>query len=398
MDKIEELLTRGVTNIIPNKEALKKPLSGGKKLNVYLGIDPTSTKIHLGHGVVLRKLNKLAQLGHNVTFLIGDYTALVGDTSDKNKERPVLTSEQIAENFQTYKKQAQKILDFSKVKVRFNSEWLNKLDSKKFIQLCTLFSLNDFISRELIRKRLDTKTRVGLHEILYPALQGYDSYFLNTDIQIGGTDQTFNMQAGRTLQKLWRNKESFIISTEFLIGTDGRKMSKSWENAIWLDDNPNDMYAKIMAINDDLILPYFTIGTNLPMNAVNQMASDLQKGQHPMFIKHLLATQIVLELHSPEAATQAKENFEKTVQQKAAPENIPVFKLPQSLTSGATVAEVLVTANLASSKTEAKRLIGQGGVAIDDQTVSDTNSQIKIKNDMIIRVGKRKFVRIRMSV
>ncbi|MEK7517056.1 MAG: tyrosine--tRNA ligase [Patescibacteria group bacterium] len=397
MDKIEELLTRGVANIIPNKEELKKALSGGKKLNVYLGIDPTSTRIHLGHGVVLRKLNKLALLGHNVTFLIGDYTALVGDTSDKNKERPVLTSEQIAENFQTYKEQAQKILDFSKIRIRFNSEWLSKLDPKKFIQLCIKFSLNDFISRELIRKRLEAKARIGLHEVLYPTLQGYDSYFLDTDIQIGGTDQTFNMQAGRTLQKLWRNKESFIISTEFLTGTDGRKMSKSWENAIWLDDNPNDMYAKIMAINDELIVHYFTLGTNLPMDAVDQMASDLQKGQHPMFIKHLLATQIVLELYSPKAATEAKENFEKTVQKKETPSDIIDFKLPQSLTSGATIVDILTVAKLAESKSDAKRLIEQGGVALDDKVITDSNKQFVPKNNQLIRVGKRKFVRIKTS-
>ena len=182
MDRIEELLTRGVANIIPNKKELEKVLSAKKKLNVYLGIDPTSTKIHLGHGVVFRKLNEMAQLGHNVTFLIGDYTALVGDTSDKNKERPVLTSEQIERNFQTYKEQARKILDFSKVKIKHNSEWLKKLDPKKFIQLCIQFSLNDFISRELIRKRLELKTRVGLHEVLYPALQGYDSYFLDLSL------------------------------------------------------------------------------------------------------------------------------------------------------------------------------------------------------------------------
>ncbi|MEK7451065.1 MAG: tyrosine--tRNA ligase, partial [Patescibacteria group bacterium] len=231
MDKIDELLTRGVANIIPSKEELRKVLSSNKKLNVYLGIDPTATRIHLGHAVVLRKLEEFAKLGHNVTFLIGDFTALIGDTSDKDTERPVLTSEQIQENFKTYKKQAEKILDFSKVTIRYNSEWLNKLSFPEIIKLAQQFSFGDFGSRELIRKRIDAGKRVGMHEGLYPAMQGYDSYFLNTDIQIGGTDQTFNMQAGRTLQKNWRNKESFIIATEFLMGTDGRKMSKTWGNA-----------------------------------------------------------------------------------------------------------------------------------------------------------------------
>jgi len=395
MDKIEELLTRGVANIIPNKEELRKVLSSGKKLNVYLGIDPTSTKIHLGHSVVLRKLNELAQLGHNVTFLIGDYTALVGDTSDKNKERPVLTSDQIEQNFQTYKEQAQKILDFSKAKVRFNSEWLNKLDPRKFIQLCIKFSLNDFISRELIRKRLEMKTRVGLHEVLYPALQGYDSYFLDTDIQIGGTDQTFNMQAGKTLQKLWRNKESFIISTEFLTGTDGRKMSKSLGNAIWLTDKPQDMFGKIMAINDDLIVQYFTLGTNTEIDKIERIKTEIKSVKNPMEIKKELATVIVTELRSEKDAIDAKEHFEKVVQEKETPEDIPIHKY--SGTKTINLADLLVNTNLAKSKSQAKQLIEQGGVYIDQKTINNTNSQISIKNDMIIKVGKRKFVKIKLG-
>ncbi len=210
MADTDELLTRGVANIIPGKKELTELLSSGKKLNIYLGIDATATQIHLGHAVVLGKLQKFAQLGHNVTFLIGDFTALIGDTSDKDSERPILTPEQIEENFKTYKKQAEKILDFSKVTVRRNSEWLNKLTYKEIVKLSQSFSLNDFISRELIRKRLDERKNIGIAETQYPMMQGYDSYFLDTDLQIGGTDQTFNMQAGRTLQKKWRNKESFV--------------------------------------------------------------------------------------------------------------------------------------------------------------------------------------------
>lgn len=397
MDKTTELLTRGVANIIPNIEELKKILSFGKKLNVYLGIDPTATKIHLGHAVILRKLNEFAKFGHNVTFLIGDYTALVGDTSDKNKERPILTSEQIAQNFQTYKQQAQKILDFSKIKIRFNSEWLNKLNPKKVIQLCIQFSLNDFISRELIRNRLDAKTRVGLHELLYPALQGYDSYFLDTDIQIGGTDQTFNMQAGRTLQKNWRNKESFILATEFLMGTDGRKMSKSWDNAIWIDDNPNDMFTKVMAINDDLIIQYFTLTTNTDIKEIEKIKSEIKSDKNPMEIKKELAKIIVTELHSTKNALDAEENFEKVVQKQETPIDIPIFKMPQSLISGATIADALVYAGLVSSKGEAKRVTEQGGTAIDNKVIMNPNEPFIPKDDSIIRVGKRKFVKIKTA-
>lgn len=390
MDKIEELLTRGVANIIPNIEELKKLLASGKKLNVYLGIDPTSTKIHLGHTVPLRKLQAFSELGHNVTFLIGDFTALIGDTSDKDKERPSLTSEQIQENFKTYKKQAEKILDFSKIKVRYNSEWLKNLGFKDVVRLCMQFSTNDFISRELIRKRINENNRVGLHEELYPAMQGYDSYFLDTDLQIGGTDQTFNMQAGRTLQKKWRNKESFVLATEFLMGTDGRKMSKSWGNAIWLDDNPNDMFAKIMAINDDLIGQYFKLGTNVDIEKIEK----LKAGKNPMDVKKELAKIIVTELHSAVDAEKAQESFEKTVQHEELPDDIPVYQPADD--KPLEIVDLLVKTKLADSRASAKRLIEQGGVTIDNQVIKQ-NKQISLKENLIIKVGKRRFIKIKIN-
>lgn len=390
MDEIQRLLTRGVANIIPSKEELRKALASNKKLNVYLGIDPTATRIHLGHAVALRKLEEFAKLGHNVTFLIGDFTALIGDTSDKDSERPVLTSEQIQENFKTYKKQAEKILDFSKVAIRHNSEWLNKLSFPEIVKLTQQFSFGDFGSRELIRKRLDAGKRVGMHEGLYPAMQGYDSYFLDTDIQIGGTDQTFNMQAGRTLQKNWRNKESFIIATEFLMGTDGRKMSKTWGNAIWLDDAPNDMFAKVMAINDDLIGQYLVLGTNQDL----QKIKGVQSGKNPMGIKKELAKIIVTELYSEEEALSAKENFEKTVQKKGLPEDIPVYQYIGN--EPIEIIHLLVKAKLVNSRAEAKRMIEQNGVAIDGKIVN-LNEYVTLENNSIVRVGKRKFAKIRIT-
>ncbi len=389
MDKVEELLTRGVANVIPNKEELKKLLISGKKLKVYLGIDPTATKIHLGHAVALRKLNRLAKLGHSVTFLIGDFTALIGDTSDKDSERPVLTQEEIQENFKTYKKQAGKILDFSKINVRNNSEWLKKLTFEDIVKLCQKFGLGDFIGRELVRKRLHQGSRVGLHEMLYPVMQGYDSYFLDTDIQIGGTDQTFNMQAGRTLIKELKNKESFIIATEFLMGTDGRKMSKSWGNAIWLDDNPQDMFAKVMAIQDDLINQYFTLGTNEVLKKIRQ----IQSGKSPMDVKKELAKIIVTELHSEKDALTARENFEQTVQGEKLPDDIPVYQ--HSGEGKQNIIDLLVQTKLVQSRSDAKRLIEQGGVSIDNQIVKNANEIIEIKNDQVIKVGKRKFVKIK---
>ena len=209
MNENDELLTRGVANIISGKNELKGILDNGKKINIYLGIDPTSTKIHLGHSVPLRKLNEFAKRGHNVTFLIGDFTALIGDTSDKDSERPALTNEEIEENFKTYKKQAEKILDFSLVKVRYNSEWLKSLKFEDILKLTQHYNVGDFVGRELIKKRLSENKKVGLHEFLYPVMQGFDSYMLDTDLQIGGTDQIFNMQAGRTLIKDKAKRESF---------------------------------------------------------------------------------------------------------------------------------------------------------------------------------------------
>ncbi len=391
MDKIEELLTRGVANIIPSKDSLKKLLESGKKLNVYFGIDPTATRIHLGNAVPLRKLQTFAMLNHNVTFLIGDFTALIGDTSDKDSERPMLTSEQIQDNFKTYKKQAEKILDFSKIKVRYNSEWLDKLTSRDFIKLAQQFSFGDFGSRELIRKRLNKGGRVGLHEGLYPAMQGYDSYYLDTDIQIGGTDQTFNMQAGRILQKNWRKKESFILANEFLAGTDGRKMSKTWNNAIWLEDKPSDMYAKVMAINDDLIIQYFILATDTSMPAIEKIAKELKNGGNPINAKKELARQIVKELNGEKEAEDAENNFEKTVQKKETPEKIKIHTLKKSEES---LIDILTETKLASSKSEAKRLIEQGGVTLNDKKITNPNTKIE---EGIIKVGSRRFVRIKIK-
>jgi len=391
MDTIEELLTRGVANIISNKEELKKQLTSEKKLNVYFGIDPTSTKIHLGHAVALRKLQNFVELGHNVTFLIGDFTALIGDTSDKDTERPVLTSEEIEKNFETYKKQAEKLVNFSKVKVVHNSEWLKKLSFEDIVKLCQHFSVGDFVGRELIKKRLSENKRVGLHELLYPVMQGYDSYHLDTDIQIGGTDQTFNMQAGRTLIKDIRHKDSFVMTNVILEGTDGRKMSKSWGNAIWLDDEPNDMYAKVMAINDDLIIPYFELGTNLPLDAVDKLKQDLQDGQHPMVIKHLLANQIVVELHNQDAADKAGENFKSRVQNKEMPQEINLHTFENTSLH---LVDILIQTHLATSNSEAKRLIAQGGVSINDEVITDPNKTIDVTEEKLLKVGKKTFLKI----
>jgi tyrosyl-tRNA synthetase len=393
MDAIEELLTRGVENIIPGKEKLRELLSSGKKLNIYLGIDPTATNIHIGHAVPLRKLNAFAKLGHNVKFLIGDFTALIGDTSDKDTERPVLTSEQIQANFETYKKQAEKVLDFSKIKVVFNSEWLKGLQFAEIVKLCQHFSAGDFVGRELIKKRLTEGKKVGLHELLYPVMQGYDSYFMDCDIQLGGTDQTFNMQAGRILQKDLRNKESFIIANGFLEGTDGRKMSKSWGNGIWLTDEPNDMYGKIMSLRDDLIINYFTLATNVAMSEIDSIKKRLESGENPMNIKKELARQIVSELHSKELADNAQKEFETRFQKGNLTEaDLPTVSLT-ALNANASAMDHLTALQLATSNSEARRLVEQKAVSLNGALIETPKQELSLKPGDIFKAG-RKAVKI----
>lgn len=392
MDEINEILTRGVANIIPSKEILEKEIRSGKKLNIYMGIDPTATRIHLGHAVTLKKLQSFANLGHNVTFLVGDFTAKIGDTSDKLSERPILTDVEIQTNLASYKEQASKILDFSKITIKFNSEWLSELKFGDVLQIIKNFSLNDFISRELIKKRLNNGQSVGLLETMYPLMQGYDSYVLKTDIQLGGTDQTFNMQAGRSLIQNLDNRESFVITNTFLTGTDGRKMSKSWSNAIWLTDNYNDMYGKVMSIKDDLIIEYFTLATDVPMQEIDSLTQQLKNNENPMNIKKQLAFEITKMYHGDENAKLAQEGFESVVQHKEIPQDLPSVNFP----NGETLISTVVNNKLVDSSSEWKRLINQGAASINDKKIDNPF----LKNDDlpdngILKIGKRNYVRIK---
>ena len=386
-EKVNDILDRGIVNLIPDKEKLKKLLLSDKKLNVYLGIDPTATKIHVGHAVPLRKLGKLAELGHNAHFLIGDFTALIGDTSDKDKERPKLTTEEINNNFQTYKSQAEKVIDFSNIKTVFNSEWLKSLKFEDIISLCQHFSVGDFVGRELIRKRLSEGKKVGLHETLYPVMQGYDSYHMDTDIQIGSADQTFNMQAGRTLLKDLSDKESFVLVTDYLIGTDGLKMSKTGGNAIWIDDEPNEMFGKVMSLKDDLIVQYFTLATSVSLSKVKEIEDRLEK-DNPRDLKFELATQIVTEIYNSQVAHEAGDNFEKTFKNKE-----PDFNRKVTVTKGSTILDVLD--QVVESKSEAKRLLKQNAIQINGE--STNNQTYEVLNDDKIKVGKKEFITVKLE-
>ncbi len=391
---IESLVTRGVENIVPGKDKLIEVLNSGKALNVYLGIDPTATRIHLGHAFPLRKLQILTELGHSVTFLIGDFTAKVGDTSDKETERPMLTDEEIKVNFASYKRQAEKFLDFSRVKVVHNSDWLGKLNFGDILNLASNFSLNDFISRELVKKRLTKGERVSLPEVIYPLMQGYDSYHMDTDIQFGGTDQIFNMQAGRTLQKILRNKESFVIANGFLPGTDGRKMSKSWGNAVWLEDTPEDIYGKIMSITDEVILTYFEMGTNAKKEVIEDAKERLELKENPMNIKRELARLVVEELHGLLAVKTAEDHFQKTVVEKTASEDVKVVKVsfPLNVVGGEnSLMAVLLDNRIVSSNSEFKILLAEGAIYKDEVRLVREQTIIEPGT---VRVGKRKYLKL----
>ena len=394
---VDIFLTRGVENIIPGRPELEKQLYSNKKLNIYYGIDPTAIRIHLGHAYPLRKLQILADLGHNVTFLIGDFTAKVGDTSDKESERPILTDEQIDENFKTYKRQAAKFLDFKKINVVHNSEWLSKLNFGDIIKLTQNFSLNDFISRELIKKRLVEGKRVSLPEVLYPIMQGYDSYIQDTDIQLGGTDQTFNMQAGRTLIKNLRNKESFVVTNGFLPGTDGRKMSKSWGNAIWVEDAPEEIYGKIMSVADDVLLKYYLMGTNVEQSVIEEVKKRLENGENPMNLKKELAKIIVRELHGEEAVDVAEDHFRKTVIEKAAGRDTPIIKINSVVSllgPEPSLASFAQSNNIVSSKSEFKTLLKEGAIYINDKRIDGGIGLDLKQGENVIRIGKRKYLKL----
>ena len=391
--KIDSFLTRGVENIVPGKAEVEKLLNSGKVLNVYLGIDPTATKIHLGHAFPLRKLQILAELGHHVTFLIGDFTAIVGDTSDKESERPILTREQIEENFQTYKRQAKKFLDFSKIELHFNSEWLSKLDFAGVLKLTSHFSLNDFISRELIKKRLAEGKSISLPEVLYPIMQGYDSMAMDTDIQIGGTDQIFNMQAGRTLIKNIKGKDSSIVANGFLPGTDGRKMSKTWGNAIWIEDSPEEIFGKVMSLKDNMILTYYLMGTNVDNVVIEDAKKRLESCENPMNIKRELARTIVKELCGKGEVDAAEEFFQKTVVEKKVDENAPEVRWDKETITVEDLIRMMVELSMATSNGEAKRLIEQGGVYLNGVRVEKKSVELPVGKG-VVRVGKRKYLKI----
>jgi len=385
MDKITQILNRGVEEVIVRGN-LEKKLRAGKKLRVYYGIDPTSPQLHLGHAVILWKLREFQDLGHEVILLIGDFTACIGDPTDRTAARKQLTEKQVQENMKDYQKQISGILDFKKVKIKFNSKWLTKLNFTDVVELAANFTHGQIIQRSMFQERIKKQQEIYLHEFLYPLMQGYDSVAMNVDLEIGGKDQLFNMLAGRTLQKVYNNKDKDVLIMQLLIGTDNRKMSKTFDNFITMNAEPNDMFGKIMSMADEIMPDYFELATRLSEEEIKEILK-----QGPRDAKARLAREIVALYHGKQAAKKAEQEFERVFKEKKAPSKMPEIKL--SVISYQ-LSDLLVKTKLAPSMAEAKRLIKQGAVKINNQIIKDPNQEIKIKNNMIIQKGRRGFVKV----
>lgn len=433
-----ELLTRGVEQVVP-KDLAEKKLKSGKPMRLYLGIDPTGAKLHLGHSVPLRKLKAFSDAGHDVIFLVGSFTAMIGDPTGRDQQRDMLTKEQVEANFQTYKKQASKILDFSKVELRYNDEWLAKLGFKELMELSGQFTFQQMMQRDMFRERMKWKlvctlckelsdspiqfqstedmqeaqfetiaiqcshclkmtpcsketiipppNPISPNEFLYPIMQGYDSVVLDVDCEVGGNDQLFNMLCGRKLQKIYKKRDKFILTTKLIEGTDGRKMSKTYDNCIWLEDSANDMFSKVMRIEDRLIMTYMECCTDVPMEQIAEAEKRMKKGDNPMEFKKALAREIVTLYHGAEAAAHAEGEFTSVFSEGNLPEDMPEIAAKK----GELLLDLLVRAKMIPSKSEGRRLVEQGGIHLNDAVVSSIDASAETG---IVKVGKRKFTKI----
>ena len=385
---IDELLERGVDEVII-KDQLRQKLLSGQKLRIKLGIDPTSPNLHLGRSIPLLKLRDLQQLGHQIVLIVGDFTGVIGDTSDKDSERPMLSPEKIQANMAQYLKQAGQLIDLDSCEFHYNSEWLGKLTYSQIGEQADQFSVAEFIARDNIRRRLEAGSRVSLREMLYPLMQGYDSVIVKADVELGGTDQRFNLLAGRKLQEHFGQQPQNIIMTELAEGTDGRKMSSSWGNTINFTDEPQAMYAKVMGIGDDLIIKYFILMTRRPLSQVKEYEHAIKGGANPRDAKMALAKEIVNIYHGQIAADQAEEYFIKVVQQKSLPEDIATI----ALTKGDwPIIDLLLDIKAATSRGEARRLIDQGGVKLAEQTITDSQLLVKLSaKPVLLQKGKKQY-------
>lgn len=390
MDKIEELLTRGVDKIYPSKESLEQVLRGGKKLKLYQGFDPTGEKLHIGHMVGLRKHRQWQDLGHEVIFLIGDGTGEAGDPTGKKKTREkFFTSEELRENSKGYLEQAKKIVRFdgpNPIKIMYNADWLNKLTKTDILNIAQHFSVQQLIERDMFQERLKAGESINLREFLYPLLQGYDSVAMDVDLELGGSDQTFNMLAGRTLLKAMKGKEKFVMTTPLLSDSKGVKIGKSEGNVIGLTDPAGELFGKVMALGDDAIIPIFKLLTDTPMEEIE--AFDLKK--NPMELKKRVAGILVTNLHSEKEAKEAEESFSNTFQKGETPGDLIEVKI----NTGQTLMHGAVSSGVVASNSEFRRLVEEGAVSDVDTGEKVKDSNFVPQNNSNYRIGKHRFIKI----
>lgn len=386
------LVWRYIENAYPSKDFFEEAILSGKKLTIYHGIDPTGPTLHLGHSTNLFLLKSLQKLGHKIFLLVGDFTARIGDPSGKTKERVPLSPKEIAKNIKLYKEQAGRIIDFkskkNKAEIVFNNKWLSKLSLEELIELSSHFTVNQVIERDLFQKRLEAKKPISLLEFLYPLFQGYDSLALNTDIEIGGTDQLFNMLIGRDVMKIYKNKEKIVITTPLLINpkTNTKLMSKSEGSFIALNDKPNDMFGKAMALPDEVVGPCFRLCTMISDSDIDEIEK-----MAPRKAKEKLAYTLVEMYYDTKKANKASEYFDKTFVKKETPSEIPLFKVKKG---DYPIADLLESSGVVSSKSEARRLVEQKAVEVNGKLINNWSLKITVSGDVVIKIGKHRFLKI----
>lgn len=386
MPPSSDLLTRAVAKLIP-KDLAEKKIASGQKLRIYWGIDPTGNKIHLGHSVPMRKLQAFADAGHEVILIIGSFTAMIGDPTDKTAMRQPLTREQVIQNFESYKEQASKIFDFKKITVHYNHEWLEKLTMPDVLRLASKFTVQQMMERDMFDKRWNEEKPISVHEFMYPLMVGYDSVVLDVDCELGGTDQEFNMLAGRHLQQAFGKRDKFVMTMKMIEGTDGKIMSKTSLNCIYLTDEPKDMYGKLMAMRDDLITSYMECVTDIPMDEIKRVEKEIKSGQNPRDFKKFLAYEVVRMYHGDKEAKNAEEEFTRIFSQKGTPDDMPEIKAKK----GELLMNLLVRAKMVTSKSDARRLIEQKAIHLNERAVESIEAKAE---EGIVKIGKRKFLKI----
>ena len=390
-----ELLLRGVEEIIPKKEFHKK-LNKNRPLRIKLGFDPTAPDLHLGHTVILNKLKLFQDLGHEVIFLIGDFTGMVGDPSGVDETRPVLSEEEIKKNAKTYERQVFKILDKKKTEIRFNSEWMDNFSPKEFIRLSSAQTVARMLERDDFHKRYSSQKPISIHEFLYPLLQGYDSVALNADVELGGTDQKFNLLLGREVQRFYGMEPQIAFTLPLLEGLDGiKKMSKSLENYIAIEDEENDMFGKVMSVSDELMWRYFELLSFKSDKEINKLKRAQTNGENPRDIKFMLAEEIVDRFHGEGSGRKAREEFKSIFQRGKNPSNVVEIEI-QLKEQDITLPRVLKEAGLVASTSEALRLIKQGAVKVEGEKIIDSKHKISSNSSLLYQIGKRKFSKIKI--